>query len=857
MAVKRSQNWINQQRVDVPHLRSIESAMRNDFDDVLKSFVLGEGQSYVLRGFEIGMTGAIGSSANGLQLIVDEGSVFHPNSNASGTFYIVPSGTSNETLNSTVNAAVDGSFTSSALNYIGLEFDRSIDDSTISQVYLWNPTNANEITKTLPLAETLSYKIVITSSTFASNVLPLAIVETDSSNNVLNVTDSRSMLFRLGTAGDSTPDPFYEYPWTNHSEGRTENFWKSTSSSSSPFRGGDKQILTMKEWMDAVMSNLLEIKGTTYWYSENTGGSLVKARQDLGNTIITGRGTITHSGSTPGLINWSEDIYLTLIGSRLRYKMSANATSNEVILADNQVAYINLVRDVTVTPNLIFTNGSAVVTSVGAVAWTGDILAGDYIRIASEDYTKYYEVSVVDSLSQVTLTENFAETSTGASGAQAKYAWGTYQTDSSPSTNRHIYIADRESVPFDEDTYWLYVRSDHGDSTPTVFIRFLGSELDSGESQEINDNTSVAVIRYAGMANEGDSTPDYSTAVGNYEITKIAAPEGEDVTSGQYFTINSANDATSYYAWFNVNAIGGDPTPGGTGIEIAINDTDSRNTVSTAIAAALHALGDFSASSTLNITTCTNTAAGNSTDAANVDVGGAIEITTYTQGLDNTISGQANYNAVNGENLTVRSSKLTSMMADKSQDKTIKYSLKNVQTVINTTNGADQDITFSPAGTLTAIVPSTTGNMVITLSGTLSLAVNEAAYFTIDRNAADTVANLNALTVVNIDSVPLNENTFIFAYRLSTEEITLWNSQDINDFINSLGTAVAEVSTITNETAANITTGQYFTINSASDVNQYYVWFNKDGGGGDPTPAGLTAIPVAITTFFRKMKNTI
>ena len=781
MAVRRSQNFLNQSRVDSPHLRSIESAIRNDFDELLDAFVLGEDESYVLRGFELGMTGAVGSSANGLQLIVAESSIFHGKSSEAGTFFVVPSGTANEILNSTTNTTVEGSFTAATLNYIGLEYVRAVDDSTTSQVYLWNPTNTNEITKTLPLAQTLNYKVVITSTGFASNILPISIVETDASNNVLSVTDSRPMLFRLGTAGTSTPDPFYVYPWTNQPEGRTETFWKSTSSSS-PFRGGDKQILTMKEWMDSVMSNLLEIKGTAYWYSTNTGGSLVKARQDLGNTIITGRGTIAHSSATPGLINWSEDVYLTLIGSRLRYKMLANATSAHLTLTDNQVAYINLVRDVDITPNLIFTNGSAVITSVGAVAWTGDVLAGDFVRVAAEDYTKYYEILTVDSLSQVTLTVNFVETSTGAAGIQAKYAWGTYQTNAAPSTNRHIYIADREDVPFDEDTYWLYVRSDHGDSVPTVFIRFLGSELESGESQEINDNTSVAVLKYNGMVNESDGTPDYSAAVGSYEITRIEAPEGQHVTSGQYFTINSANNVTPYYVWLNVDAAGGDPAPGGlTAVVVAINSTDGRNTVSTAIANALNALGDFAASSTLNVTTVTNAAEGNCSDAANVDVGGAIDISTTTQGLEGTLNGQSSYNSNNNENLTVRASKLTSMVADKAQDKTIKFA-PDFDSVINTTNAANQDITFTSSGSnsLSIVMNSSANNGTIGLGNTLSLAVNQAAYFIADRNAAFSFANLSNLTVADITAVPLEENIFIFAYRLAGTDIYLWDGLKVS-----------------------------------------------------------------------------
>jgi hypothetical protein len=107
MSVRRRQNWINQQRVDVPHIRSIESAVSNDFDELLESFVLGASSSYVLRGFEINMTGAIGSAASGLQMVVGNSALFHGQSSVSGTFFVIDEGTDNEILNSTVNDKID------------------------------------------------------------------------------------------------------------------------------------------------------------------------------------------------------------------------------------------------------------------------------------------------------------------------------------------------------------------------------------------------------------------------------------------------------------------------------------------------------------------------------------------------------------------------------------------------------------------------------------------------------------------------------------------------------------------------------------------------------------------------------
>ena len=86
-----------------------------------------------------------------------------------------------------------------------------------------------------------------------------------------------------------SPNPFFIYPWI---DGRAENPVSSSSDSIDPFFGGDKQLLTLKDWMNSIMSALLEIKGTTYWYSLGSGGSIANLREDLGMTVVTGAGSI-------------------------------------------------------------------------------------------------------------------------------------------------------------------------------------------------------------------------------------------------------------------------------------------------------------------------------------------------------------------------------------------------------------------------------------------------------------------------------------------------------------------------------------------------------------------------------------
>lgn len=192
MSVLRRQRWLGSQRIDVPHLRSIESAVSSDFDTLMKGTFTGS-KSYVVTGFEINQNGAIGAAATGLQLLVASSTILHTTSRHSGTFYSVPSTALPEVLNPSTNTKVRGTFVPNAINYIGLEYERVADTSTSDTVYFWNPANKTEFSSNVPLATTLRYTIVISTSVFAANVLPIAKVIVDVAGNVTEVSDQRNL----------------------------------------------------------------------------------------------------------------------------------------------------------------------------------------------------------------------------------------------------------------------------------------------------------------------------------------------------------------------------------------------------------------------------------------------------------------------------------------------------------------------------------------------------------------------------------------------------------------------------------------------------------------------------------------
>ena len=659
MSVKRRVNWISQSRVDTPDMRALESAASNDFDELFKSFVTGTSNGYVIRGFRISMAGAIGGAASGLNMIVDPGALLHTQSSLSGTFYLVPVGTPAQQLNSATNTIVDGAFSPSAINYVGIEYERYVDDTTSNQIYLWNPTTNSETTKNAPRATILRYRIKISTSTPASTILPICTILTDSGNNVVSVSDARPLFGRLGRGGFAS-DAFYNYGWP---DGRTENPSSSSANSIDPFAGGDKAIGNIKDLFDAIMTAIKEIKGTTYWYSQSSSGSLESLREDLGNTVITGRGTITHSSTTAGLMNWSDDINIRVIGSRLAYTLVANPTSTNVTLGDDQAAYITLVRGIVIVPNLIYTNSNAIITSVGSVSWTSSLQSGDWVKVGADSDSGYYKILTVDSSSQVTLTEGYGGSSTGAVGIKSKYAFGSYSTSSTPSTTRHIYVASRKSVPQGENVFWLYLRSDNGGVTPRVYIRFLGSEIEQGVTEEISDNTPLNILTYIGSPIESATKPSYVSALNPgslAEITDILLGAASTITSNQYFFVSSSGSSRKYYLWFNKNSTGVDPAPvKAIGIEIDITTGMTAIQIATLLTSALNSTfqGDFSAAQKVtpndNQIRVTNTSAGTTADTVNFNVATPFAVTKIQDG-----TGTGNIIVEDGDNLTLSIKKL-------------------------------------------------------------------------------------------------------------------------------------------------------------------------------------------------------
>lgn len=286
MSVLRQLNLLGQQRVDVPHIRMLESSIAADFD-VLGGRIVAGSRPLVVRGFTLTNYTA-GTPAVNVQLNVADAILMNVGASEAGTFLWVPSNRSAETLDSSINSRVSGGFTASQTNYIGLDLSRKADSDTSDLVQFLDANTLIEQPKTVPLARTLDYKIVISTVPFSAqpNIVPIAKIKTNSSNQVASlstdVEDARNLAFRLGAGGDF-PNRNYSFGW---SDGRVE-FNTVTGTTVNQFRGGDKIIQSQKDWMDAVMTRIWEIGGGENWYSPVADRNIRMARNPSPDVFTT------------------------------------------------------------------------------------------------------------------------------------------------------------------------------------------------------------------------------------------------------------------------------------------------------------------------------------------------------------------------------------------------------------------------------------------------------------------------------------------------------------------------------------------------------------------------------------------
>ena len=367
-------------RIDVPHLRSIESSIAADFDVVAGRVQAGE-KAVVIRGFGLANFTA-GTNANSVQLSAGDGILYNMNATEAGTFLWVPADRAVETLNSATNGRVTGSFTAGQVNYIGLDLTRSADSTTTDLVQFLDSNTLLENSKNVPLGRTLDYRIVISTSPFSSspNLVPIAKIKTDASNNVDSaagsVQDARNILWRLGAGGDF-PNRYNSFSWAQN---RVES-----TSGSDVFAGGDKAIQSQKDWMDAVMTRLWEIGGGENWYSTTADRNvrMVRAPGTVFSTTgdnfewVAGAYSVNHlhwKGLKIAFDNSNtSSCYYNTVNDQTGDDLAGTAVASKTALADGECLYVDIDR--TANSGLTAKKAALQTLSVPAIPGSRIILA--------------------------------------------------------------------------------------------------------------------------------------------------------------------------------------------------------------------------------------------------------------------------------------------------------------------------------------------------------------------------------------------------------------------------------------------------------------------------------------------------
>lgn len=930
------------ERLDLPDFLSIDSYTQGDFKYLMRSFV-GSDRPYVLKGFEVINPGSSIGEEN-IAISIANSVVYYPESKAGPFFYGLEEGDPKAAplIPELRKASSPGEYVTNYVYLVLTTFESAKDTRAF-----WDPDKeggiGGEFTQDVNTESVLTVDVNVSVSTFPENVIPICKVIVGN-NFIDSIEDARDMMFRLGSGGIS-PNPLTRYSFREEPLAAYKRLEPNTLMTSSldpnSFKGGDKNIETLKEWMDVVMTKLLELSGTTYWYEDASSYSLVNIFKDSLATSIRSKGTWENSDVTPGLLTWTEDIVI----QSMTDKKDIIIRSGNKTLSNNQVMFVQHNRNVAINSGSVIVDWLSGLPYVnGELGSFENLSKGDWIKKASDPDYRYLRVEefyTAISLGGVPTTPG------NAKSIRLSEAYdGITEVSQGVLSKGEFTLSDVQVVDRDDpalyaaggDLCWLASRSDRvlnvSDITTTeLTINITAHDGERARCTAVGHGLSDKQRIYIASTplNPTNFSGEYQIEVEDSQIffiNKTGGPYTDEVGKKAYYaTVTTASNSTDTGFLLESENHGFD-------VDHAVKITNSDNYdgsyavfPKTSTQFTMPVTGDIAAES---FPAASSTPPWNSSviyasgvfvsylskvykSKTSANVGNApsispanwieypsqatsIEIyvradlgpTKIEQGESkqigkvdsqnimsfigmensammkpvyatepeyNTINGFANYNSSSSDSLTQRVSKLTAMMADKAQDKTVTYELSGTYAIVSSNNpsipGYIDVAAFAKLGStpkLTFIQPSTEYKLEITLSGILTLGENEAAYVSLNRNDNTLVANLGSLTVCSLKELPLNENTFVFALRGATDSVTLWDRTPVRNYSTAIEEAVTEITKVTFPSASSITAGQYFKINSTLDLNKYYVWFKKNGSGTDPMVIGRVGIPVNIVT---------
>ena len=790
------------ERLDLPDLLSIDSYTAGDFKYLLQTFV-GPTSPYVITGFDI-INPAITIGTSSISINIANSAMYYPGAGAGSFFYGLPS-----------TQPLTPTLITNATNYVYL----TLTTTTVAQDTraFWDPDGnggtGDEFTEEVNTESVIEVQVNVSTSSFPDNTVPVAIVNVGATV-ISSITDARPLMFRLGSGGVS-PNPNNRFAWPalpNSSYERQEPPVTITSGSGAdPFQGGDKNIMTWKGWMDAVMTKLAELGGTQFWYQDTSSYGIIDVFHDALATTFKSKGSYQHSTVTPGLLTWTEDVQILSVSDPRKYILR----SGNITLPNENVAYLDLIRNQPINSSdaaVAWTTGQPYVnTPNGSIGFFANLSQGDWIKKVSDDPTLFLRVE------QFYDSVNLGGSTTTAANAKSIRLSANY---TGATTN--------DVAHYDQGVYLSTALLNQTKTNAAITTAGGNFMWFANRSDTIENIASISTVSLSGTIVQANGATAQCSVTGHglvdgYQIT-VTAPVAQagtysvDVVDSNTFYFSTTNTTTgaltAFYGLLTTAAV-----TNGYGLQLESADHGFESGESVVVAGTTN----FNGSYVVNYRSLTQVEfpigashASESTGTATLarmDVRTERGITKVVQGqtIDigeqdskniqqyvgmsslaetspvyllppsfDAVQNNPNYNTGPSDSLTLRTAEVTAMVANKAQDKTVKY-LTGATSAVNTTNGAAQELTFFPASsTLTILQPSSPGNAVVTLPSVtpgISLNTNQSAYVVISRNASSTPS----IVVANTTSVPLGEDVFVIASRLGTNTVYLWDGTEVID----------------------------------------------------------------------------
>jgi hypothetical protein len=419
MAILSRVNYLSQQRLDLQHVIATDSF--NAFDLRAFSYILnGLEKNYVVRGLEItalnGFTVTV-KVANSIILfpLDNEASFYYGLADASDEIINVPPSTEKVFLEAFLERVTETPVTAAFFdpsntndqNPAGQEFNASVDFQSIVKLQLRYNTEG-----------------------FSVDAIPLAVLRTGSAG-VIDISDARDLFFRLGSGG-ALPSPYKKYAW---STSRVENALPAQSIYLNQFTPqnpyytqdangiiNDKALTNLKDWMDATMTIIAEMKGSASWYTPIAGKTIPNLLflnpnatsfvPSIDGRTLSWTGTQLKSSSLSGSSN---PLSLAMNYGPVKWEVGGafvNAFTNRAFtntdftasIPDNAAFFLKLEREKIpvdssgnsvkwgVETLLIPTPPLQEYTVSGQEGDFTGVAIGDYIRKLGEDYYQYNRV---------------------------------------------------------------------------------------------------------------------------------------------------------------------------------------------------------------------------------------------------------------------------------------------------------------------------------------------------------------------------------------------------------------------------------------------------------------------------------